>query len=100
MCNLSEIVFVSEKQAGAISFMVSTTEYYIPLSGNLDVEGELIKLKEDLEYNRGFLETVMKKLNNDRFVQNAPASVLDLERKKQSDAESKIKSIEERILGS
>jgi valyl-tRNA synthetase len=97
LCNLSEILFVSEKQPGALSFMVSTTEYYIPLGGTLDIEAELIKLKEDLDYNRGFLETVMKKLNNDRFVQNAPASVLDLEKKKKSDAESKIKSIEERI---
>ena len=97
MCNLSDISFVSEKQAGAVSFMVNTTEYFIPVGGALDIEGELIKLNEDLEYNRGFLATVMKKLDNQRFVQNAPASVLELERKKKSDAESKIKSLEERI---
>jgi valyl-tRNA synthetase len=97
MCNLSEIVFVSEKQSGSVSFMVGTTEYFIPLSGSIDVEGELKRLHEELKYNRGFLESVMKKLDNHRFVQNAPASVLELERKKQNDTESKIKSIEERI---
>jgi valyl-tRNA synthetase len=97
MCNLSNIAFVTEKPAGAVSFMVNTTEYFILIGGALDVAGELIKLKEDLEYNRGFLATVMKKLDNQRFVQNAPTSVLELERKKKNDAESKIKSIEERI---
>ena len=97
MCSLSDISFVSEKQKGMASFMVNTTEYFIPMGENLDIEGELKKLKEELEYNRGFLESVMKKLDNDRFVQNAPLSVLELERKKKSDAESKIKSIEGRI---
>ena len=97
MCNLSNIAFVTDKPAAAVSFLVNTTEYFIPTGGVLDVEGELIKVKEDLEYNRGFLATVMKKLDNQRFVQNAPASVLELERKKKSDAESKIRSLEERI---
>jgi len=77
--------------------MVGTIEYSIPIDGSIDIESELIKLNEELEYNRVFLATVMKKLDNHRFVQNAPTSVLDLERKKKSDAESKIKSIEERI---
>lgn len=97
ICNLSGISFITEKQSGAVAFMVNTTEYFIPVAGALDVEGELIKLNEDLNYNRGFLATVMKKLDNQRFIQNAPASVLELERKKKSDAESKIKSLEERI---
>jgi valyl-tRNA synthetase len=97
LCNLSHISFVSEKPAGAISFMVNTTEYFIPLSGSIDVGSELKKLNEELAYNKGFLVTIMKKLDNQRFVQNAPASVLELERKKRSDTESKIKSIEERI---
>jgi valyl-tRNA synthetase len=77
--------------------MVRTREYFIPLSGNLDIEGESVKILEDLEYNRGFLASILKKLDNERFVQNAPVSVLDLERKKKSDAESKIKSLEERL---
>ena len=95
LCNLSEVSFVSEKQEGAASFMVGTTEYFIPLGGKLDIEEELAKIQEDLDYNRGFLVSVMKKLENERFVQNAPANVLELERKKKSDTESKIKSLEE-----
>ena len=97
LCNLSEILFVSEKQEGTASFMIGTTEYFIPLAGNLDIESEIAKIQEDLEYNRGFLVSVMKKLDNGRFVKNAPADVLELERKKKSDAESKIKSLEEAL---
>ena len=97
MCNLTHISFVSEKLAGTVSFMVGTTEFFIPIEGRIDIESELIKLNEELEYNRGFLANVMKKLDNQRFVENAPPAVLNLERKKKSDAESKIKSIEERI---
>ncbi len=97
LCNLSGISFVSEKQEGAVAFMVRTTEYFIPLAGTQDVEGEIVKLEEGLVYNKGFLDSVMKKLANERFVQNAPANVLEMERKKKSDAESKIKSLEERL---
>jgi valyl-tRNA synthetase len=97
LCNLSELSFVSEKQEGAVTFMVGTAEFFIPLGGKMDVEGELAKIKEDLDYNREFLVSVIKKLENERFVQNAPAKVLELERKKKSDAESKIKSLEERM---
>jgi valyl-tRNA synthetase len=75
--------------------MVRTTEYFIPLTGKIDIESEIAKLQEDLTYNRGFLVSVMKKLDNERFVKNAPANVLELERKKKSDTESKIKSLEE-----
>ena len=97
LCNLSEVSFVTGKQEGAVSFMVDTTEFYIPLGENLNVEGEIIKTVEDLEYNRGFLDSVMKKLGNERFVKHAPANVLELEKKKKSDAESKIKSLEEKL---
>ena len=97
MCNLSEVSFVSEKPGGAASFMVGTTEFYIPIGDKADAASEIIKIMADLEYNRGFLANVMKKLDNERFVQNAPANVLELERKKQSDAESKIKSLEEAL---
>jgi valyl-tRNA synthetase len=97
LCNLSEVRFVSEKQEGTASFLVGTTEYFVPLTGKLDVESEIAKMQEELNYNRGFLVNVMKKLENERFVNNAPASVLELERKKKSDAESKIKSLEERM---
>src|SRR5664280_53240 len=97
LCNLSEVRFIKEKEKGAASFMVNTTEFFIPVGDKLDVEGEMARISEELDYYRGFLASVMKKLDNERFVKNAPASVLDFERKKKSDAESKIKSLEERI---
>jgi valyl-tRNA synthetase len=95
--NIEGVKFVSEKQDGSTSFMVGTTEYFIPLSGKIDIESEIAKIQQDLKYNKGFLINVMKKLDNERFVSNAPASVLELERKKKSDAESKIKSLEEAL---
>ena len=81
----------------AVSFMVGTTEFYIPVGDKLILKVNLIKLLTDLEYYRGFLASVMKKLDNERFVQNAPANVLELERKKKSDTELKIKSLEEAL---
>jgi valyl-tRNA synthetase len=97
LCNLSDILFISDKREGTASFMVGTTEYLIPATGKLDVESEITRIKEELNYNRGFLVNVMKKLDNERFVNNAPAGILELERKKKSDAESKIKSLEEAL---
>ena len=97
LTNLSEIAIVTEKDANSAAFLVGTTEYAVPLGNNIDVEAELAKLNEDLKYMQGFLRTVMGKLGNERFVNNAPAQVVELERKKKADAESKIKSIEERI---
>ncbi|MBR5843616.1 MAG: valine--tRNA ligase [Bacteroidaceae bacterium] len=97
LTNLSEIAVVTEKDANSAAFLVGTTEYAVPLGNNIDVEAELAKLNEDLKYMQGFLRTVMGKLGNERFVNNAPAQVVELERKKKADAESKIKSIEERI---
>ena len=97
LCNLEEIKFVENKQEGSASFMVGTTEYYIPLAGSLNIEEELAGIKTDLEYNKGFLASVMKKLDNERFLQNAPPDVLELERKKKSDTESKLRSLEERM---
>jgi len=97
LCNISSVEFVNTKQEDAASFMTGSVQYYIPLKGTLDVNTEITRLKEDLEYNRGFLISVMKKLDNERFVQNAPANVIELERKKKSDAEAKIKTLEERI---
>lgn len=96
LCNISGIKLVAEKPEGAVSFMTGTIEYYIPLEGKLDVAAELKRIEDEIGYYHGFLVNVMKKLENDRFVQNAPANVIDLERKKKSDAELKIKSLEER----
>lgn len=97
MCNLSSFEPVDQKLEGAVSFMVKSTEFYIELGDLVDVEEELKKLKEELEYNKGFLKSVMKKLSNDRFVQNAPEQVVKIEKQKRDDAESKIKVLEERI---
>lgn len=97
MCNLSAITETEAKAAGAASFLVRTTEYAVPLGSLMDVEEELAKLQEELAYQQGFLASVMKKLGNESFVNKAPAKVIEMERKKQADAESKIKSIEESI---
>lgn len=95
--NLSAIENAGEKDAGAVSFLAGTTEYALPLGANIDVEAELKKLEEELAYQQGFLKSVRAKLGNERFVQNAPAKVVETERKKQADAESKIKSLQEGI---
>ena len=96
LCNLEKTGSVQEKPDGAASFLIGTAEYFIPLGDKLDAAAELLKIEAELEYNRGFLNSVLKKLDNERFVQNAPANVLELERKKRFDAESKIKSLEDR----
>lgn len=97
MCNLTEITRTDDKAAGAVSFLVRTTEYAVPLGNMINVEEELAKLSEELKYQRGFLASVANKLSNESFVRKAPAKVIEMERKKQADAESKIKSIEESI---
>jgi len=99
MCNLSSITQVGEKTVGAVSFLVRTTEYAVPLGNKINIEEELAKLEEDLKYQRGFLASVLKKLSNESFVSKAPAAVIETEKKKQADAESKIKSLEESIAG-
>ncbi len=97
ICRLSSISSVSEKQAGASGFLVGTTEYSIPLADKMDVEAELQKLKTELIYTEGFLHSVLKKLSNERFVQNAKPEIVEGERKKQADAESKIALLKENI---
>ena len=95
--NLTDVETVAEKPADAASFIVKTTQYFVPLDGKIDVEEELKKLQHDLAYYEGFLASVRKKLGNERFVQNAPAQVVENERAKQNDAEAKIKALKERI---
>ncbi|MBQ8423333.1 MAG: valine--tRNA ligase [Coprobacter sp.] len=97
LANLSAIEATAEKEAAAVSFLVGTTEYAVPLGNNIDVEAELKKQEDELKYLQGFLRSVQAKLSNERFVNNAPAQVVENERKKQADAESKIKSLEESI---
>ncbi len=97
MANLTGMTVVDKKPESAASFMVGTTEYFVPLGNLIDVEEELKKLEAELKYQEGFLQSVLKKLSNEKFVSKAPANVIEMERKKQADAESKIASLKERI---
>ena len=97
LCNLSAIQTVATKADGAAAFMVGTTEYAVPLGNLINVEEELKKLEADLKYQEGFLQSVLKKLSNEKFVSKAPANVIEMERKKQADAETKIAALKESI---
>ena len=97
MASVSGVTATENKGEGVSSFMVGTTEYAVPLGGLIDVEAELAKAEAELKHLEGFLNGVKKKLQNERFVNNAPAAVVELERKKQSDAESKIATLKETI---
>ena len=94
---LESITDADAKDPTAASFMVGTTEYCVPLEGAINVEEEIKKLQAELDYAIGFLKSVEKKLSNERFVANAPEAVVAAERKKQADAQSKIKTLEESI---
>jgi len=93
MGNISELSYVADKVDGALSYRVKSNEYFIPMVGAVDVEAEKIKLEEELKYTEGFLNSVLKKLSNERFVNNAPAKVIEIERSKQADAEAKIETL-------
>jgi valyl-tRNA synthetase len=97
LCNLSGVQYVGEKIDNSMSFVVKSTEFYIPLGEVVDVEAEIKKLEEELKYTKGFLASVNKKLSNERFVAGAPQAVVEKERQKQADAENKIKVLEEQI---
>lgn len=97
LANVNEIVEVSDKQDGAISFMVGTIEYFVPLAEHIDVEEELEKLNKELIHQEGFLRSVMGKLNNEKFVSGAPEQVVANERKKQADAELRIEALKNSI---
>ena len=88
---------VEEKNPTAAAFIVKTTQYFIPLEGSIDKEAEIKRLRADLDYLEGFLQSVMKKLSNERFVSSAPEKVVANERAKQADAEAKIAAIKEQI---
>ena len=97
LAGLETIESVAEKDPTASAFMVGTAEFAVPVAGNIDVEEEIKKLEADLEYTRGFLASVDKKLSNERFVANAPEAVVANERKKKADAESKIATMEQAL---
>jgi valyl-tRNA synthetase len=100
MGNLEDLAYVEEKVAGASSFIVGSTEFYIPFGEEqIDIAAEIARLEKELQYTRGFLNSVMKKLENEKFVNSAPDQVVEGERKKQSDAEARIRVIEAQIDG-
>lgn len=95
--NVASLDYVSDKVEGALSFRVETNEYFIPVSGTIDVGEEIAKLNEELNYLQGFLKSVQAKLSNEKFVSGAPEKVIEMERKKEADAKAKIATIEESI---
>ena len=97
MASLSDILYVQTKSDGTSSFLLGTTEYAVQLGNLIDADAEIQKMEAELKHLQGFLVSVQKKLGNERFVANAPAQVVELERKKQSDAEMKIASLTENI---
>ena len=97
MCNLSSIMVVYNKAEGAASFMIGTTEFAVPLIDMLDIDAEINRLLAELKHKESFLQGIVKKLSNEKFVNNAPAAVIELERKKQADAESIIRSLKESL---
>ena len=97
LANLTAIEPTTEKDPTAAAFIVKTTQYFVPLAGMIDTEAEKKKLEEELKYFEGFLRSVMAKLSNERFVQNAPEKVVANERAKQADAEAKIAAIKEQL---
>ncbi|RMG80660.1 MAG: valine--tRNA ligase [Bacteroidetes bacterium] len=98
VAHVNAIDYVDESIANAYSFIVKNNEFFIPLSENMiDIQAEIKKIKSELEYTRGFLNSVMKKLSNEKFVQNAPEQVVKNEQKKKADAEAKIQMLEKQL---
>ncbi len=97
LCNVSQINKTDSKIDNAITFRIKANEYFIPFEEDIDVEAEKIKILEELEYTKGFLKSVQKKLSNERFVNNAPDKVIEIERKKESDAALRIETLESNL---
>jgi len=97
LCNIQSINYSQDKPTGCFSFVTASAEYFVPFTQQIDVEEEKKKIETELAYVRGFLKSVESKLNNERFVNNAPPAVLDSERKKQSDSLAKIQMMEEQL---
>jgi valyl-tRNA synthetase len=97
MGNLSSLQYVDEKVPNSYSFLINNTEYFVPFGDNVDVASEREKLQEELIYTKGFLQSVQKKLSNERFVNNAPEQVVAVEKKKAADAMEKISILESKL---
>ena len=98
---LGNILNISHGEAvdGALTFRVKANEYFVPISGAVDVEAQIAKIQEELSYTEGFLKSVQKKLSNERFVNNAPEQVVAVERKKEADALAKIETLKASLAG-
>ena len=99
LANIEAIKVIAQAPEGAISFRVKSNEYFVPVTGAIDVAAEIKKIQEELTYTRGFLKSVEKKLSNERFVNNAPEQVVAMEKKKAMDAEEKIVTLEKSLAG-
>jgi valyl-tRNA synthetase len=97
--NITDLQYVTDKVDGALSYRVKSNEYFIPITGNIDIEAEIAKLTEELNYTKGFLKSVQIKLSNEKFVTNAKPEIIENERKKEADALAKIATIEQSIAG-
>ncbi|MGB3142942.1 MAG: valine--tRNA ligase [Maribacter sp.] len=97
LTNVSNISYIEAPLDGALTFRAKSNEYFVPMEGAIDIEAEIVKIKEELKYTKGFLISVQKKLSNERFVSNAPENVIALERKKEADAEAKIETLEKSL---
>jgi valyl-tRNA synthetase len=97
LANIDELAFTNDKIDQAVSFFIGSDECFIPMEGAIDVEKEKEEIQKELDYTKGFLKSVKKKLENERFVSNAPDKVVEMEKKKQADAEAKIKTLEESL---
>ncbi|MEI6764135.1 MAG: valine--tRNA ligase [Bacteroidota bacterium] len=97
LCNVGTLEYITEKPENAMACIVGSTEFYIPFTAGIDIEAERKKMEEELKYYRGFLVSVMKKLDNEKFVNNASQQIVDAERKKQADAEARIKVLDEQL---
>jgi len=95
--NITSLEYINDKVDGALTYRVKSNEYFIPVSGNIDIAAEIAKLTEELKYTQGFLRSVQGKLANEKFVSGAPAQVIDNERKKEADALAKIATIEQSL---
>ena len=95
--NIVSLEYITEKIDGALTYRVKSNEYFIPVSGNIDIVAEIAKLTEELKYTQGFLKSVQGKLSNEKFVAGAPEKVLEIERKKEADALAKIATIEQSL---
>jgi valyl-tRNA synthetase len=97
LCNLTSVSATTEKAAGSVSFLAGTTEFVVPMANLINPEEEIAKMEAEIVYYQGFIDSVMKKLGNERFVANAKPEIVENERKKKADAESKIASLKEGI---